>query len=217
MICTRRSSHCTERPPALQGRGRCRGIAIPEIGSRWRRRARPAPTKKAPARLPLPARRALVDLPTGQGAFDGDPCVPFLINDASFQMYLSRRPDLMVFDGRTFIDKSGTPVKRHKKSGATCFICELCSTTSPMGRSPGSSRSAIRRLERARARREESNQAGLRAWAPSRRGESALLCKPPFSVISKPSSLVLDPYLLNSSVSQSVSVTSLENARWAAR
>ena len=24
--------------------------------------------------------------------FDGDPCVPFLINDASFQMYLSRRP-----------------------------------------------------------------------------------------------------------------------------
>ena len=50
-----------------------------------------------------------------RAAFDGDPCVPYLINDASFQMYLSRKPPSYVFDGRTFVDVSGTPGQETKR------------------------------------------------------------------------------------------------------
>ena len=72
-----------------------------------------------------------------KAAFDGDPCVPYLINDASFQMYLSRRPPSYAFDGRTFIDKSGTPVKRHKKEWRDVFHLRALQYNVSYGTLPG--------------------------------------------------------------------------------
>jgi hypothetical protein len=72
-----------------------------------------------------------------KAAFDGDPCVPFLINDASFQMYLSRRPPSYVFDGRTFVDKSGTPVKRRKKEWRDVFHLRALQYNVSYGTLPG--------------------------------------------------------------------------------
>ncbi len=72
-----------------------------------------------------------------KAAFDGDPCVPFLINDASFQMYLSRRPPSYVFDGRTFVDKSGTPVKRRKGAWRDVFHLRALQYNVSYGTLPG--------------------------------------------------------------------------------
>ena len=72
-----------------------------------------------------------------KSAFDGDPCVPYLINDASFQMYLSRKPPSYAFDGRTFVDKSGTPVKRHKKEWRDVFHLRALQYNVSYGTLPG--------------------------------------------------------------------------------
>jgi len=83
-----------------------------------------------------------------KAAFDGDPCVPYLINDASFQMYLSRRPPSYVFDGRTFVDKSGTPVKRHKKEWRDVFHLRALQYNVSYGTLPGD---LAKRLEKRRS------------------------------------------------------------------
>ena len=83
-----------------------------------------------------------------KAAFDGDPCVPYLINDASFQMYLSRRPPSYVFDGRTFIDKSGTPVKRRKKEWRDVFHLRALQYNVSYGTLPGD---LAKRLEKRRS------------------------------------------------------------------
>ena len=83
-----------------------------------------------------------------KAAFDGDPCVPFLINDASFQMYLSRRPPSYVFDGRTFVDRSGTPVKRHKKEWRDVFHLRALQYNVSYGTLPGD---LAKRLEKRRS------------------------------------------------------------------
>ena len=74
--------------------------------------------------------------------------MPFLINDASFQMYLSRRPPSYVFDGRTFIDKSGTPVKRRKKEWRDVFHLRALQYNVSYGTLPGD---LAKRLEKRRS------------------------------------------------------------------
>ena len=103
-----------------------------------------------------------------KSAFDGDPCVPFLINDASFQMYLSRRPPSYVFDGRTFVDKSGTPVKRHKKEWRDVFHLRALQYNVSYGTLPGDLAKRHSTRGAARARRNESSGGRARATSPRR-------------------------------------------------
>lgn len=69
-------------------------------------------------------------------SFDGDPCVPFLMNDASFQAYLSRRPPSYKFDG-SFLDESGAPVKRRKGQWRDVFHLRALQYNVSYGTLPG--------------------------------------------------------------------------------
>ena len=94
-----------------------------------------------------------------------DPCVPFLMNDASFPVYLKARRPFYAFDGAGFTDAKGARVPRLNQSAwRSIEDVEAAKGDAPGGRRRRRpSLSHDERVARARARRE---QAGARAAAP---------------------------------------------------
>ena len=127
-----------KRPPALQAAGRCavasRFLKLGMDGEQERDRLQ---LRKRQLAFHCQREGPSSTYRPDKAAFDGDPCVPYLINDASFQMYLSRRPPSYVFDGRTFVDKSGTPVKEHKKEWRDVFHLRALQYNVSYGTLPG--------------------------------------------------------------------------------